>query len=84
MDFFELINKRESCRNFNKEKKVETQLLEKCVQWASLAPSACNSQPWSFVAVNEEKTAEKIAESVQGGGFNPYASQAPAFIVVCK
>lgn len=84
MDFFELINKRESCRSFDKSRGVSTELLKKCVQWAGLAPSACNSQPWSFIIVNRAEEASQVALSVQKGGFNSYAAQATAFIVVCK
>lgn len=83
MDFFELINKRESCRNFDSEKKVDTELLKRCVEYAALAPSACNSQPWHFVVVNNPDIVPKVAKSVQDMGFNRFASDAPAFIVVC-
>lgn len=83
MNFYELINTRESCRNFDSERKVSTELLKKCVEYAALAPSACNSQPWHFVAVNNPEIAAKVAESVQDNGFNRFASDAPAFIVVC-
>ena len=51
-DFFDLIARRESCRNYDPNKKVETEKLVKCIEAARLAPSACNSQPWSFVVVN--------------------------------
>lgn len=84
MDFYTLINTRESCRNFQKEKEVDTAVLKKCVQWASLAPSACNSQPWSFVIVNRKDLLEKVAKGVQDEGFNAFASDAPAFIIVYK
>ncbi len=82
MDFFELINTRESCRKYDKEKKVETALLEKCISWASLAPSACNSQPWRFVLVNRDEVASLVAKGLQDNGFNAFASDCAAFIVV--
>lgn len=43
-DFFDLIARRESCRNYDPNKKVETEKLVKCIEAARLAPSACNSQ----------------------------------------
>ena len=82
MEFSKLINIRESCRNFDSEKKVETELLKKCVEMACLAPSACNSQPWRYVVVNNAQLREKVAKGVQDNGFNSFASKAPAFIVV--
>ena len=48
-DFFDLIARRESCRNYDPNKKVETEKLVKCIEAARLAPSACNSQPWSLL-----------------------------------
>lgn len=84
MDFFKLINTRESCRNFIKEKSVDTELLKECVKYASLAPSACNSQPWSFVIVNKKELLADVANGVQDNGFNAFASNAPAFIIVYK
>ena len=84
MDFYELITKRESCRNFDKERSVDTALLKKCAQWACLAPSACNSQPWSFVIINKKELLPAVAAGVQDNGFNMFASDAPAFIIVYR
>lgn len=69
--FFELIAKRESCRNFS-ERKVDRALLEKCLEAARLAPSACNSQPWSFIAVSSEETVKRVALCLQELGLNEF------------
>lgn len=82
MEFFELIKTRESCRNFDSEKKVDTNLIKKSIEMALLAPSACNSQPWRYVVVNSEEISPLVAKGVQDNGFNLFASKAPAFIVV--
>lgn len=82
MDFIELINTRESCRNFESGRKIDTKLLKKCVEWASLAPSACNSQPWRYVIINNEELLPAVAAGVQDNGFNKFASDASAFIIV--
>lgn len=84
MTFYELITKRESCRSFDKEKTVDTAVLKKCVEWACLSPSACNSQPWSFVIINKKELLPAVAAGVQDAGFNLFASDAPAFIIVYK
>ncbi|MDR0629155.1 MAG: nitroreductase family protein, partial [Treponema sp.] len=49
-DFLDLCLRRQSCRNFS-DKPVEHDKLVKCVDAGHYAPSACNSQPWSFVVV---------------------------------
>lgn len=81
--FFELIAKRESCRNYA-EKKVEREKLEKCIEAASLAPSACNSQPWSFTAVDSPEFAPQVATCLQEMGMNKFTDKCPAFIIIAE
>lgn len=38
-DFFDLIARRESCRNYDPQKKVETNKLVKCIEAARVAPT---------------------------------------------
>ena len=45
MDFFDLIARRESCRDFSPAP-VEREKLIKILEAGIIAPSACNSQPW--------------------------------------
>ena len=52
MEFEELIQKRQSDRKYT-EGKVDRALITKCIEAARLAPSACNSQPWKFVIVDD-------------------------------
>lgn len=83
MSFFELINKRESCRDYS-NKKVDKELLVKCIDAARLTPSACNSQPWSFVVVNSEEKSPLVAQCTQSAGLNKFTDNVPAFIVICE
>ncbi|NLX93315.1 MAG: NAD(P)H nitroreductase [Clostridiales bacterium] len=82
-DFFELIAKRESCRNYS-EKKVEREKLEKCIEAARLAPSACNSQPWSFTAVDSPEFAPQVAKCLQEMGMNKFTDNCPAFVIIAE
>ena len=82
-NFFELINKRESCRSYS-DRRVSKEDLVKCIEAARVAPSACNSQPWSFVVVNSEEKSPLVAKCTQSMGMNKFTSEAPAFIVVCE
>ncbi|MCK4979246.1 MAG: nitroreductase family protein, partial [Candidatus Delongbacteria bacterium] len=45
MNFLELAKKRSSVRSYI-EKPVEKEKILRCIEAASLSPSACNSQPW--------------------------------------
>ena len=83
-DYFELINRRESCRNYDASRPVEREKLEKCIEAARLAPSACNSQPWSFFVVTEPALHQEICSAVQDLNMNAFASSAPALTVVVE
>lgn len=78
MSFLELVSKRESCRTFNGTL-VPKELLEKVIDVARLAPSACNGQPWRFIVVINEQERMQLASSMQA--FN---KQAGAFIVIVE
>lgn len=78
--FFELVNKRESCRSYI-NKPVEREKLEYMINAARLAPSACNSQPWHFTAVTGIK-AQATAKHLQGMGINRFTEKCPAFIII--
>ena len=82
-DFFELFERRQSCRNFA-DTSVEHEKLVKCIEAGHLAPSACNSQPWSFVVVETTEVVAEVAKCGQQMGMNPFLSKAKAFIIVLE
>ena len=59
---------------------VPLALIDKAVNSAALAPSACNRQPFRFIVSTEPKSATRIAECA--GGTAGFAQQLPAIIVV--
>lgn len=83
MDFSELIHVRQSVRNFD-GKPVARDVLDKCIEAARLSPSACNSQPWKFIIVNEPGLVKEIAAFTYGGivNFNKFTDDAGAMAVV--
>jgi nitroreductase len=83
MDFLEFASQRESCRSFS-DKKVEKEALISCIKAAQLSPSACNSQPWRFIIVNNEQTCHQVSLAVQNGSVNKFTEKCPAFIVVLE
>ena len=82
MDFFELIEKRQSCRGYE-DREVEQEKLEVVLKAAQLSPSACNGQPYHFTVCRGEK-AKQVAKATQGMGMNKFASQAPVLIVISE
>lgn len=82
--FWELIEQRESCRNYDENRPVEREKLLNCLEAARIAPSACNSQPWFFHAVTDAARIEEIRKSVQERGMNKFASKCPVLVVVTE
>lgn len=82
-EFFDLINNRQSCRKYL-DKRVEKEKLIKCIEAARVSPSACNSQPWHFVVVNNKELSAKVAKCVQDKVMNKFASGCQSFIIVVE
>lgn len=85
MNLNEIINNRQSCRDY-KDIPVEKEKIMKCIENARLCPSACNSQPWKFIVVDERETARNLAKLTFDNvlNFNQYTLNCPAFIVVIE
>ena len=81
-DFYELAAHRGSCRHYS-DKPVDGEVLARCVAAASLAPSACNSQPWRFVIVTNPEKRAALAKLTQFG-FNEWSDEAKAFFVAVE
>ena len=75
----ESIENRRSIRKFKADKPVTKGQIDRLLEAAMLAPSACNTRPWEFVAVTKRETLDEIA------GLHPHAKMcatATAAIVV--
>ena len=84
MDFLEIANARQSCRSYDETRAVEREKLEKILEAARLAPSACNGQPYLLTVCTGEK-AKEVALLTRGlGGMNKFAVQAPVCIVISE
>lgn len=83
MNFFEIAENRQSCRNYNGEKQVEKEKLVKILEAARLAPSACNGQPY-HITVCKGEAAKKVARATQSMGMNKFASDAPVQLVISE
>lgn len=82
-NFLELVNKRQSDRGY-KDIPVEAEKLERCLESVRLAPSASNSQPWTFIVINEAELREKVARATFSNTvkFNKFTLEAPILIAV--
>ena len=84
MDFLQLVQARQSDRSYDKERPVEPEKLERILEAARLAPSACNAQPWKFVVITDKELAQKAGKAAAGLGMNKFAKDAPVHILVVE
>jgi nitroreductase len=80
-----LICTRQSDRAYS-DRKVEKEMLERILEAGRMSPSACNSQPWKFIVVDEPGRLKEVADasSASNLGFNKFTGQVPLFIVLVR
>lgn len=83
MDFLEIAKQRQSCRNYDSERPVEKEKLQKILEAARLSPSACNGQPYRITVCHGE-SARKVAKATMGMGMNKFADKAPVMLVISE
>ena len=66
MNFLELVKIRESVRKYDSHP-VKREDIFACLEAARLAPSACNSQPWEFIVVDNPEIKENLGEAALSG-----------------
>lgn len=79
MEFYDVIKARHSVRKYT-DQPVPEAALQRILEAARLAPSACNRQPWHFYVITDEATRRAL--------FTPekqaWAAEAPVTIVACS
>lgn len=86
MNFLEFVSTRQSVRAFDTSRPVEREKIERIIEAARLSPSACNSQPWHIVVVDEPELKNKVADatSARALGMNHFTKQAPVHLVLVE
>ncbi len=85
MELLDLIELRQSDRKYIK-REVEEEKLLRCLEAGRMAPSASNSQPWTFVVINEQDIRGKVAHASYGPlkTFNMFVPQASVIIAIVQ
>ena len=83
MSLLDLIRQRKSVRNF-RDQPVEREKIMACLEAARLAPSACNSQPWKFIVIDDPKLKDKLSQIAFTGiySINTFCKKAPVIVAV--
>lgn len=82
MEFESVVFKRQSCRGYLATP-VSDEIIEKIINTANLAPSACNGQPY-YLTVCRGDAAKEAAKLTSGMGLNKFATEAPCVIVISE
>jgi len=84
-DFLQLAQKRQSDRAYI-DKPVEKDKIMRCLEAARLAPSACNSQPWTFIVVDDPEIKNNVAKATSNQilPLNHFSRQAPVHVVIVQ
>ena len=83
MAIIDIIKERKSVRKFLEEP-IDREEIELCIEAARLAPSACNSQPWRFIVVDEPELKNQLADLTADRWLplNHWTKQAPVHVVI--
>ena len=83
MALIDILKQRKSVRDFI-DKPVEREKVMVCLEAARIAPSACNSQPWKFVVVDDTQLKSKLCDAAFSGIYlsNSFCKKAPVIVVV--
>jgi len=83
MAILDVIRHRKSVRDFQ-DRPVEREKIMMCLEAARLAPSACNSQPWKFVVVDDKQLKDRLCRAAFSGIYlmNSFCKKAPVIVVV--
>ncbi len=79
----ELLKQRRSVRDFL-DKPVEREKIKLCLEAARVAPSACNSQPWKFIVVDDGELKKRLCDKAFSGiyAINAFCKKAPVIVVI--
>jgi nitroreductase len=82
LKFLELVKRRQSVRRYLPDR-IEPEKIKRCLEAARLAPSASNSQPWSFIVITDPDQKNKVAGLTYDKvlSFNKFVQSAPALVV---
>ena len=83
MDVKTAIETRRSVRKFA-DKPVEREKIMQCLEAARLAPSACNSQPWHYIVLDDPQIKNAFCDEVFSGVYkmSAWAAKAPVIVAV--
>lgn len=84
-NFLDIVRTRQSTRAYD-SREVEAEKVDRCIEAARMAPSACNAQPWKFIVVNDPELKNALADATMDRilPLNHFTKQAPVHVVIVR
>jgi len=84
-NFLDIVRTRQSTRAYD-SRAVEAEKVDRCIEAARMAPSACNAQPWKFIVVNDPDLKNALADATRDRilPLNHFTKQAPVHVVIVR
>lgn len=80
MDVYEAIRTRRSVRQYDPNRPVPADVVQRLSQAMRYAPSACNYQPWHFIWVTDAELRQRLAAAANQ---QHWMADAPLTLVAC-
>ena len=78
----EVIKNRRSVRKYQADKPVTREQIDQLLEAAMLAPSACNTRPWEFIAITKREILDELAEVHQNAKMCATATAAIVIVAL--
>ncbi|AFK22866.1 nitroreductase family protein [Pyrococcus sp. ST04] len=79
MEFFEVLRKRRSIRNFKREK-IPKEVVGLILKAAFLSPSSHNRRPWEFIVIDDKRILKQLSKAKPG--VEPLAGASLAIAII--
>lgn len=80
MSLQEILEYRRSVRYFDEEKELDTEVVKKCIEMATLAPNSSNMQLWEFYHITDPDVMKKISYACLNQRSTRTAKQIVVFV----
>jgi len=75
------LNYRRSVRVYDADKKIDSEIVKKCIQQATLAPNSSNMQLWEFHHITSKEILKNLAEACLGQSAATTATEMVVVVV---
>lgn len=79
--FIDALNHRRSVRVYDKDIEIDSEIVKKCIEQATLAPNSSNMQLWEFYHITSKETLSQLTEACLGQNAAKTAKEMVVFVV---